>query len=408
MSETVSMTNEKKTTDSEISIGEKKSDLIHLLDSEIDFAKNEIQQSGWTKWAIYGGLATLLWILFNELEKGGITLEILYLLLLIILFLTELRFVIGSVIPISEDEETERFINTSIISKNRLVLLLMVLPVILALFAISYLSNFVGMFVAILTYVINGWFIFCILFMLVLSFKEFPLPSNTKKLKWYTRIAPALMSFALIYVLYTLLEIVIGHSTLLAHIRIAGLISVIYYLLYLINRVSTGSPLLDSLINIRRKYSLGYLDYKQAAEQTDIALTGMRISNFLQGYIVEILSLFDEFYPKIQKISIQLRAIEKINEESQEQFLEEDKIAAESIRSSIVSLLQEIREITQEKIPAVLKSYYSRIRLINTYTKIALSEIDEINSIIDSAIQKAEEELERLLKQAERNSHLPL
>ena len=45
--------------------------LLHFLDSEIDYVRDERKQPGWTKWAISGSIATLLWLLLNELGGGN-------------------------------------------------------------------------------------------------------------------------------------------------------------------------------------------------------------------------------------------------------------------------------------------------------------------------------------------------
>ena len=44
--------------------------LIQLLNKEIENIKDERQQPGWTIWALGGSLATMFWLLLNEIEKG--------------------------------------------------------------------------------------------------------------------------------------------------------------------------------------------------------------------------------------------------------------------------------------------------------------------------------------------------
>lgn len=56
--------------------------LVSYIDSEISYIQHEVQEPGWTVWAIAGSLATLIWLLMDVFQKQKFDLENALILLL--------------------------------------------------------------------------------------------------------------------------------------------------------------------------------------------------------------------------------------------------------------------------------------------------------------------------------------
>ena len=56
---------------------------LDFLDDEIENVQQEIKKSGWTIWALIGGLASLVWLFLDELGKNDFNFNNILILLLV-------------------------------------------------------------------------------------------------------------------------------------------------------------------------------------------------------------------------------------------------------------------------------------------------------------------------------------
>lgn len=372
--------------------------LIHFLDSEIEHIKNEQQQPGWTKWAISGSLATSAWLLLNEIEKTQISLyTVIGLLIGISLFSNLISTLQGLLVDLSSLGIKGRYFTTSQLAKNRLNLIIILARYIVVICLTYFLSDKTSKPILVASYSVNIWFLLNYLAIITLSFFNVPIPSKLKMTGWLTKLTPVITilitAFATIGYFYE----ISAQPLLIVHIRIAGLIATTYFLIVLISKISINSPLLESLINIRRELSLGHLDYKLALEQTDIVIAGLKISNVLQEYVGNILTLLDELNSKMQKVSLHVNAMEKVQAGKKDNFSEEQQATIMSLKSSIVTILVEAREILQIKIPSALKPFRIRVEIIEKFSDGSDDEIEKIQNTIASTIENATSQVDLVL-----------
>jgi hypothetical protein len=76
-------------------------------------------------------------------------------------------------------------------------------------------------------------------------------------------------------------------------IRTATILTLVVYVLILLADVRTTSPILASLVSIRRDLALDRMDVNSATRQLDIALSGMQVRDLLQEDVKEILDYYD-------------------------------------------------------------------------------------------------------------------
>lgn len=378
--------------------------LIHFLDSEIEFIKDRRQQPGWTKWAINGSLATSFWLLLNELEKTKIP-SLITIIQCLILFslLSDLIFSLRNILLESESnyEVTGRFFISNQLAKSRLTLVLIFIRYIFILLFIN-LSNYTFLGASLVGYIINGWFAFAYFIALVLSFLNIPIPNKMKQTGSKINFLLIITMFATGYTTSLYLYNLFGQPEIITGIRIGGLVATIYYLLILISKISIKSPLMESLVNIRRELSLGHLEYQTAVEQVDIVVAGLKISDVLQEYVGNIVTLFDEFNSRVQKISICLNAIEKINSEAPDNPSDEQKATIEILVSSVESTLLEAKEIVGTKIPSALKPFNWRMETMKRFSDIPSDEIENVMGTIRTAGDNAENQMQELFAKAKK------
>jgi hypothetical protein len=92
--------------------------------------------------------------------------------------------------------------------------------------------------------------------------------------------------------------------------RVGGLLVAISYLILSLGMVTKESPILQSLIEIRRTISLNRIDINSAMSQAEIALNGMQVSDAIQREISSILSLVDNLNEATDKLISQISTMQ--------------------------------------------------------------------------------------------------
>lgn len=136
-----------------------------------------------------------------------------------------------------------------------------------------------------------GAWAFVMLFGIALSYLRWPVPRGGNA----SRLALALLSGLLALGILALLGVLRvmwqqGISPTWAEYRVGGLLLGIMIVVQLLAREHPRSPLLDSLVDLRRTLGLRKMDVEFARRQTEIALAGMTVSDAFQADIEELLS----------------------------------------------------------------------------------------------------------------------
>jgi hypothetical protein len=92
--------------------------------------------------------------------------------------------------------------------------------------------------------------------------------------------------------------------------RIAALLLVMVCLLRILGTLRTKTPILESLIKIRREFLLGHVNTSTAVQQVEIALEGLRVDDILQEEVGGMLYLWSSAGAEIQKASEKIAAIQ--------------------------------------------------------------------------------------------------
>lgn len=269
-----------------------KLELLQLLDSEIDHIRSQIEAPGWSPWALTVAIGYVLWLFLQELEGESIsradarTIVVvavsLSLLLWAVRFLaTATRYEHGS----SEGSLRFGWAPAKLGSARLGNLLTLLQSAVLAAATWHYSGDLPRPLVAIALAAYSLVFLAAAL-LVGISFSRFPLPVADSR--WWHK--PLSLVVALFFLgLGASYLISLGAVPTPQHVRIAGLAVGVYYLARILAGLDRTPPLLGSLITIRRQVTLDSVDLSAAAEQTEIALIGLRVSELVQPQIRAIL-----------------------------------------------------------------------------------------------------------------------
>lgn len=372
--------------------------LVNFLEKEIEFLRDERKEPGWTKWAIGGSFATLFWILLGEFEKSLISPFTVMQFLIAISLLADFFFYIrGFVIDASQSYNTNgRYVGTERLAQNRLMIISLIFRYILV-FVFVYLSvQRESFYLIVVGYLTATWHIFAYLILLVLSFTQFPIPIRLKPSGWIWKAASfsgilAIGYGAIIYFFHALET----QSGVFDNLRVSLLIAALYYLMILIFRMPAESPLINSLVKVRREIVLGRLRHKDALEQVDIILLGFKLSNVLEDYIVRLVDLLNDANLKIQKIESYIEIIQKMLTENNV-VSEKSALTVESINLSLNALMGELNEISRKRIPKALSPLRWRIEFIKRYSDSFSDEDLQVLEEIIGASDRLNRQIERV------------
>lgn len=267
--------------------------LISLLEFEVNRLETAWSRSGWSLWALLAGLATTLWLVTAELERSRPNLStILFLFLLYSLLFDCLLHIFRLFSDPTSSAMPGRFIRVGPhLTRSRPTLLLETTRNVILLFMMVYIANLIPwQFRAIIyAYLV----IFSLIDVLILglslgkgSIPPTPMPAGKLLVAIVlVFLLPAIIpSLGLMRVLW--LEQV---NPTLQEYRLAGLFAAGYVILFLLVRGQRQTPLLQSLIEMRRSIALGQLDVELATRQVDIALQGMTTSDVFQADLAKML-----------------------------------------------------------------------------------------------------------------------
>jgi hypothetical protein len=293
-----------------------------FLDSEIENLRSEIEGPGWTSWALTGALAALVWILISLVEEGKYSLKPVASLLLVTSFLVySYALVKGRVGPSLPSERPKgRLMPTHVINANMAVIILLVAQLAFLTIVILRLSTELGSVATSISLAAISLLWLIVLAGIVIAAKRIPVPFNSRH-RLVTIVLVIYLVVMLLSIWYHIRFLWISPGVASVYdVRFALVIAAIFYLSGRLVSVPRGALTLDVLRTIRRELLLGRIELGTAIQQVDIALTGMRASDLLEGYVSKLLSLYRDASAELSKSVSCIDQMEKSVSETAEKL----------------------------------------------------------------------------------------
>jgi hypothetical protein len=283
---------------------------LKLLDSEIEHIRGAQTKQGWTSWGLLGAIVGSLWLLSDELKAGNVRVEIAAIAVLLFSTLADsLRWLV-SLLWLWKDPKIDpaRFKwSNEFFSGNELLYALEILRsigLLVVVFVFAPKSWLPSSTMAI-SYV---WYLIMAILWLVLTQAEFPIRQGFTK-KGFTFIlafiVPCLTSFFLYLALAPF-----PTGEVIASYRAGGLLVGISYLILSLAIVTKDSPILHSLIGMRRNIVFNRVDINSAVSQAEIALKGMEVPDAIQKDVSPILALVERLDAATSNLMSQVQTMQ--------------------------------------------------------------------------------------------------
>lgn len=295
-----------------------KEDILKTLDFEINQISSEQQRNGWTKWALYGVLASSLWLLLEQWEKGNFNFWVI--LLLVLVFSIGIDIISHSrlLLPhrITKYERVLRFKSPTEIENGVAFFLYVIRHIIVFVIALLFVNKVSWSQAAVIIVFYGLFSLFALIAVAVFYYPEFEVIHNSKSnasLKSYYSFW-TLTIIALVWGLIGYLNAALSYypeGISLANFRIAGLLVAIAYTFYLLVDLSKNAPLLSVLTEIRRELSFGRIDLQTAIKQAEIGIAGISVDERLQEDIGAVMPLLEQRNLEFKLISDKITALSK-------------------------------------------------------------------------------------------------
>jgi len=336
------MTGPESEDDGDLSNSEEIDRLIGLLESEISRVRDEKSQPGWTTWALIGSLATMLWLLMAELEKHIVYRQNTLFLLLALSLAYDCITSVVSIIKLpaptwhASSKPRSRFrLAHSVLSSGRSRILIDITRLLFLMVAAAEIQSLLNTPYVVATFFYFGMSAVFMMILFVYSFLEIPLPVGSIRrgvviLLGFLLLIPAIL--ALFGFSETLWHQ--GVSPTAPEWRVGGLLFAITLVLQILAQEQPRTPLLETLIDIRRNLALGLVDLDSARRDTEISLLGMKTADVLQDDLQELLAELGQMDIRTQAMYREYERMAAIMENNEVGTLEdsfalvEDKIAS--------------------------------------------------------------------------------
>jgi len=267
--------------------------LVELLEFEIGRIQSAQSNRGWTAWALVVSIASALWVLLAELEKGDFTWKTSLLVFLGLWTGLEVYRSVSALVSRDAGGADLFFQHVS----HLMLPLLYALGTSIAVFAIaSYCKDILHPVIVYAIYTVCVWnaLVLMIGFLVLWRRSEFRVvvAAITKSSPVGSLIVLVSGSIALLGIVLT-----VWHGFVIptpSDYRVGGILFGIGVILMVLLSVSLESPMRDTLVQIRRNIGLGKLHVAAARNEVEVALIGLSISTMLQQELNELLSLGDE------------------------------------------------------------------------------------------------------------------
>lgn len=337
--------------------------VVALLEFEIKQIRSAESEPGWTTWALLGGLATTLWLMAAEIEQHRASPQALSLIFLV-LSLGLISIKVGhrflspsppSLRSALRFHQVHRFLKT----RTSFILDIIHSSVLLAI-AVSH-RHLVSSGFLITACIFFGFSLLANLSGFVMSFFRIPFTDyQTSRARQAMFVAYALSGVAVITVAGFAWPLINGKiSPSVSEYRIAGLLVAICELLFLIVKRGPSTPLLQTLIDIRRNLAFGNLGLEDAKRQIEIALEGMTVADVLQDDIAGILSHIERMNVHLESAIKEVNAFTATVSRDREGIPEDQHNLLMAVRQSAETHLEHAEDI-QKDILISLKKFKRR------------------------------------------------
>ncbi len=141
-------------------------------------------------------------------------------------------------------------------------------------------------------------------------------------------------------------------------IRTGALLFIILILIGIFIKGAGGSPIRQSLIEIRRKFGLSQIEFESAKKQVEIAIAGLKISDVLQEKVNELLLYMRSFDEKIETMK---KEMQLVTDKKEKMTADEFKV----FKNSYTLHMNELEKILNDYSTA-MDSLTKKIRFIVT------------------------------------------
>jgi hypothetical protein len=381
-----------------------KDHLLAALDAQIRFKMDERQSAGWTRWAIWGALATLTWLATDLFSHPGFSLKETTLLAIGFFGLCRLLEIVVAFFSPSSTAITAptRFrIFADVIGSARLELVASGAGYLLIIIALAWFGFHHLLLVWI--YVIGAFSFNIAIF--AYGFLPLAFPTQFKR-RMVVQNLPSFIAIAvlfggLIQVGQELRQLTSGLN--LSEVRLAIIFIASSYLFHWLASDATAAPLLEHLKQIRQDLAFGRISLVEAARHADVALSGLKLTEALHPPVSTALT-------KAEALQTVLVALKELTEEAdklvstmREQVLEHDE--NEERGAQLMRLLDrldaELRGVAVKK--SELETAVSKLQIssqiIVMFSPESKQEIQSITEKVSAAIQEARKDEADFTKQ---------
>jgi len=370
--------------------------VLALLDNEIQYVRSESERPGWTGWALLGAIGAIAWLLLDTIEQGAFHWANVGVLVLLGSFsvgaVSTLSIALRSSAQPSGRAQATRFtLSHRTPSPVRVVLLLRVAYSVVIIVITSLVRTRIPLFLALVIWAAHGVLALGLCLLFVITYRPVALPMALSTSVLLRR--GSLVDVAVYGVLATGCAIsLVNSSTAISpdDIRIAGLSLVLYHLLRILAGMGSSVPVLGALVTIRRQLALGQMDIETAIRQTDIALSGLQVSDILQEDLRELLGFWAQYAAETGKLCEKASALRQIVERPTRNHDtdDHDKAIVESLIQAIESHSTKATEVL-ESITKSLPSFCRKAAWIRSTSKGVQPAVDEIMDQIERAAKES-------------------
>jgi len=216
---------------------------------------------------------------------------------------------------------------------------------------------------------------------------KLPTPLSLIEGKFGKVIVLILLILILIPLYYYIYFFISSGTVNIFDIQLSFVIAALYYLISMLINVPRGNLTLESLLAIRREFFLGRIDLKTAIRQVDIALSGLRAPDVLEGYVTKLLLLFRDASADLHKHMLQIEELETLMSESGSAPSREQEQHMQSLLNSMKQYTDHAGKITKTLIPKTLRSLTVRVYLVDKYATVD----DEVKDLLSKLKDSSEE-----------------
>lgn len=363
-----------------------KKEVIEVIDFEINRIFSQQKIPGWSRWAILGALITVLGLFFNALKAEEFSLQVVF---DFILGFNLIAIGLSSLIsmacpPECRGNNFDRY-QIGFFSDRRPVLLWGFLQISAMIWLV-----FSGTETFAHQRKIALWLFFTLEFVLltglVLSFLRYPFPiSQENKSPRMSTTIMVIFALAGLYCGIGFWQNVYRMDALLhiESIKLSGLVICIGYLLGLLIKGDPSAPLLETLINIRRNVMFNTASPEVGLKEVEIVVLGMSVSDVSQGYVKEMLLIFDELNNANIKNQQNLKCVQELIQKSELENIQPIKAIWEDYETNN-KLINE----KQEKLKRKLDSFKKRITWVYLISSKKVG--DGVSNILSEVKKQAE------------------